>query len=600
MRISAMPRWAFQIPSCLANDLAEFKANVERFKAGTMSVEEFRAFRVPMGVYEQRESGTYMLRVRCPAGGVLPAQLRRLAHVSKSFGNGILHVTTRQELQVHRVPLDAIHPALESLRGAGLATKGGGGNTVRNITACPDCGVCPRELFDVAPFAVALTERLIADPVSFQLPRKYKIAFSGCASDCAGVTVQDLGFITRRKDGGDGFAVYVAGGMGAKSRVAVLLHDFVPAAEAFLVAEAVKRVFNQHGERKNKHLARLRFLVERIGFITFVELYQNQLAGLRAMNLAPLQTRAYPGNSQSAGASGPRNLKAAGQAGTLQAPVLPEFSIWRQCHVRPQKHPGFFIVELPLPLGDIEAGKMAALADVVAAHGDRLLCATQSQNLALRWIAESELAALHQKLKPLELAEPRPSVLRNLVACAGASTCRLGICLSRGLAKAITASLEASNLDLKKLGDLKIQISGCPNSCGRHPVADIGLHGAARRVEGRLVPHYSVLLGGRVAEGLTRFGAGADTLPAKNVPAFLQDFLAAFLQSAEAPDFHRFIDNGGRKTAEELAVRYRPVPALTADQSFYFDWDAQVPFSLEGRGPGECSAGGVPLAEPGR
>jgi sulfite reductase (ferredoxin) len=581
---AAIPAWAFQISSSLARDLAEFEANVERFKAGTMSEDQFRAFRVPMGVYEQRESGTYMLRVRCPAGGVLPVQMRCLAEVSKSFGNGVLHVTTRQELQVHRVPLESIHPALVVLRNAGLATKGGGGNTVRNITACCDCGVCAQELFDVAPFAVALTERLMPDPISFQLPRKYKIAFSGCPSDCAGATVHDLGFIARHKDGQEGFAVYVAGGMGAKSRIASLLHEFVPAADIFLVAEAVKRVFNQHGDRKNKHLARLRFLVERIGFKTFTYLYERELAALRALKLDPLQARVR--NAQS-----PHALR----SDAPHAPRSHAFPAWRQANVRPQKQPGLFIVELPLPLGDLTADKMANLADVVAVHGDQMLWATQWQNLALRCVIESELPSLYEQLQVLGLAEPQPVVLRNLVACAGASTCRLGICLSRGLAKAAATRLRNSRLDLNQLGDLKLQISGCPNSCGRHPVADIGLHGAVRRIEGRLVPHYTVLLGGRVAEGKTRFAANAATIPARNVPAFLEDFLATFLASPEAADFHRFIDNGGRKAAETLATRHQHIPAFSEDKSFYFDWDAEIPFSLEGRGLGECSAGG-PIA----
>ena len=581
---AAIPAWAFQISSGLARDLAEFEAKVERFKAGTMSEDQFRAFRVPMGVYEQRESGTYMLRVRCPAGGVLPGQMRGLAEVSKRFGNGVLHVTTRQELQVHRVPLESIHPALVALRAAGLATKGGGGNTVRNITACCDCGVCARELFDVAPFAVALTERLMPDPISFQLPRKYKIAFSGCPSDCAGATVHDLGFIARHQDGQEGFAVYVAGGMGAKSRIASLLHEFVPAADIFLVAEAVKRVFNQHGDRKNKHLARLRFLVERIGFKAFIDLYERELAALRALKLAPLQARARNAQSPDARRS--------------SAPHAPrsrshDFPAWRQANVRPQKQPGLFIVELPLPLGDLTADIMANLADIVAVHGDRMLWATQWQNLALRCVAESELPSLYEQLQILGLAEPQPAVLRNLVACAGASTCRLGICLSRGLAKAVATRLGNSPLDLNKLGNLKLQISGCPNSCGRHPVADIGLHGAVRRIEGWLVPHYTVLLGGRVAEGKTRFAANAATLPARNVPAFLEDLLATFSASPEAADFHRFIDNGGRKAAETLAARYQHIPAFTEDKSYYFDWDAEIPFSLEGRGSGECSAGGV-------
>ena len=207
----SIPQSTYRLPDSLAADIEKLGELIEQVKSGALTPERFRAVRVPMGVYEQRESGTFMLRVRLPAGGLPPDPMRALADVATRFGNGLLHVTTRQDIQVHRVGLDAIHPALVALREAGLATKGGGGNTVRNITACPHSGVCANEAFDVAPYAVALTEFLLPDPLSFQLPRKYKIAFSGCSRDCAGATVADLGFIARRRDGGPGFAVYVGG-----------------------------------------------------------------------------------------------------------------------------------------------------------------------------------------------------------------------------------------------------------------------------------------------------------------------------------------------------------------------------------------------------
>jgi len=588
MRAQTMIPPIYRIPETLEGELHELYQTVERFKARELSEAQFRAFRVPMGIYEQRESGTYMLRVRLPAGGILPHQLKRLAEVAAAYGNGVLHVTTRQDIQVHRVALDAMYPALLSLLEAGLSTKGGGGNTVRNITACHDSGVCPREAFDVAPYAVAVTERMLPDRLSYELPRKYKIAFSACSRDCAGATVNDLGFIAHRQAGAEGFAVYAGGGMGAKSRVGNLLHGFVPASDAFLVAEAVKRLFDKHGDRKNKHRARLRFLVERIGFEAFQRLYEEELAALRAAGPAPLTVRALPGGEPG------RNWPASAPTPAPSA----EFARWREANLTPQKQAGFFMVELPLVLGDLPAQKASALAEVVAAHGEGMLRATPTQNLVLRWASEEELPALHQELSALGLAEPQPLVLRNLVACAGASTCRLGICLSRGLAKALRQSLRASDsLDLDKLGGVQIHISGCPNACGRHPVAGIGFAGAARRVAGRLAPHYALYLGGRVTEGQTRLALATGTLPARNVPAFALAFLKAFQASRQAPDLQAFLDHGGRSVAEALVARYREVPAFEDDQSFYYDWDADLPFSLAGRGPGECSAGVFDLIE---
>jgi sulfite reductase beta subunit-like hemoprotein len=209
--------WTFRVSPTAKAELDEFQAVVTRFQAGQITEGQFRAIRVPLGVYEQRENSNYMLRVRFPAGGVSPSDLRCLARVSEKFGNGILHITTRQEFQIHRVPLASIIPAQRALAEAGLSTKGGGGNTVRNIVACPDSAVCSDAIFDVEPQAIAATERLLADPLSLQLPRKYKLAFAACGKDCCGATVQDLGFIARKQNGAAGFAVYVAGGMGGKA-----------------------------------------------------------------------------------------------------------------------------------------------------------------------------------------------------------------------------------------------------------------------------------------------------------------------------------------------------------------------------------------------
>jgi sulfite reductase (ferredoxin) len=576
--------WIFRISEHIGSDLDEFQKVVEQFKSGAVSESQFRAIRVPSGVYEQRENGTYMLRVRFPAGGVLPYQLRRLGEVSKSFGNGALHVTTRQEFQIHRVPLKAIIPALRSLAEAGLSTRGGGGNTVRNITACADSGVCRAEVFDVTPYAVAVTERLLADPLSLQLPRKYKIAFAACDKDCSAATVNDVGFIARRRDGMDGFAVYVGGGMGNKSRLGSLLHEFVPAADVFVVAEAVKRVFDKNGNRKNKHAARLRFFIERIGLPSFRELYEAEFAALRAARPAPPEVRPV---------SHPLGPSAEGRSNGGDA----RFDRWFAHNVVLQKQPGFFLVQIPLALGDLPADKAAALAGIVAAHGDNVLWATQSQNIGLRWLSAAELPEVHQKLLAIGLADSEPPVLRNLVACAGASTCRLGICLSRGLARAIRNRLSQGDPGLDGLGDISIHISGCPNSCGRHPIGTIGLSGAARRVGQNLVPFYAVQVGGRAAVGQSRFGTSIGAVPAKNAPAFVHELLSAWKQSIEPADFHRFLDHGGKKVAEEILQRYQDIPPLASRRDFYCDWDADTLFSLSGRGQGECSASVFDLIE---
>jgi sulfite reductase (ferredoxin) len=572
----------YRLPESMADDLETLRKMAEQFKAGEITALQFRAFRVPaFGCYEQREAGTYMLRVRLPAGCLLPHQMRALARVSKTYGNGVLHLTTRQDIQVHRVPLDAVHPALVSLYEAGLSTKGGGGNTVRNITTCYDAGVCRDEVFDVTPYALSLSERLLSDPLSYQLPRKYKIAFAGCSKDCPGATVNDLGFIAKRSGDALGFAVYAGGGMGSHSRVTDLLEEFVPASEAYLVAEAVKRVFDQHGNRKNRHKARLRFLVDQIGFEAFRDLYRRELAELQKASLPHLTIRPLP----------EPELSLAGQE-TSSPTASPEgFEEWQKKNVLPQKQEGYYMVQLALVLGDVEADVMQALADIVEAHGEGMLRAEQHQNAFLRWVPENQLVELYVKLSQIGLATSQPPILRDMVSCAGASTCQLGICLSRGLAKAIADGLSRTDLDLHGLGELNIHISGCPNSCGRHPIAQIGFFGAARRVGGRLAPHYVVVLGGRVEESRTRLAERKGTIPARNVPAFLRDFLAAFSESAQHPDFSAFLDAGGREVAGTLVSEHKDIPDFEQDKNPYFDWGAEQVFSLAGRGPGECGAG---------
>ena len=417
--------WTFRVSDRIQAELDEFQNVVERFKSGAINEGQFRVIRVPAGVYEQRENGTYMLRVRFPAGGVTPSHLRRLGEVSAQFGNGVLHLTTRQEFQIHRVPLDSILPALRSLAGAGLSTKGGGGNTVRNITACVDSGVCRDGIFDVAPYAVATTERLLADPLSLQLPRKYKIAFAACAKDCSGATVHDLGFIARQQNGLEGFGVYVAGGMGGKSRIASLLHEFIPASDTSVVAEAVKRVFDKNGDRKNKHLARLRFLVEKIGLDAFRKLYETELAGLLASPPEPLEFRPLP-QPAAAPANGETITPAAG------------FDRWLAHNVAPQKQPGYSLVQIPLTLGDTSSRQSRRAWLIFWRRTATIFCGRHNRKTpACAGSRRRNCRRCMQQLAALGLAEPEAPMLRNLVACAGASTCRLGICLSRGLAKAV-------------------------------------------------------------------------------------------------------------------------------------------------------------------
>ncbi len=566
--------------------LDRFASLVHRVEAGELPPAEFRAFRVPNGVYEERTDGSFMLRVRLVAGRLSAAEARVAADVARRYGRTQLHVTSRQDLQVHGVALHRIHGALVDLTAGGLSTKGGGGNSVRNLSACCAAGVCSREVFDVTPWVSELTGRLLDDPLSLQLPRKYKIGFSGCDDDCAGATVQDVGFVARERAGERGFAVYVGGGMGAHSRLADLLEEFVPVDDAFLVAEAIKRVYDRLGNRRDRHRARLRFLVEQMGIEAFRGAYRAELEGLVS---AGGLTQASVGGPTVAASS----LRAIDPPVALAVSEEGGFGPWLKNNTERQRQPGYFLVHVPLVLGDVTAEQLDGLAAIAELLADGVLYATPAQNLAIHWVGEADLHAVWTALLSLGLGEAVAPVVRNAVSCTGSSTCRLGMCLSRGLATAVVDELHSWGPDLDALGDLRVQISGCPNSCGRHPIADVGFFGGARRIGGRLVPHYSLQLGGRVGVGRARLAEGRDALPARNVPAFLSSFLRAY--AASGLGYEEFLAGEGRTVAAELVRLHRIVPE--GDEAYARDWGADEPFSLAGRGPGECGAGVFDLIE---
>ncbi|MGQ9629101.1 MAG: sulfurtransferase TusA family protein [bacterium] len=580
-------KFIYKVPEELAEDIDQYRRDIERFKSGDIDPTAFRALRVPRGIYEQRVHGTFMMRIRLPAGGLTPAQMRKISELSLKFGSGIPHVTTRQDVQIHSVKLEDTPKVMEGLLEVGLTTKGGGGNTVRNITACYDAGVCPREAFDVSPYAVALTEYLIRDPASYKLPRKYKIAFSGCSLDCALATVNDLGFIAKTKkiNGGEvrGFSVYVAGGMGAHSRVGDLLEDFVPDREVGYIAEAVKRLFDKHGNRRNKHRARLRFVMEKYRYERFKALYLEELGRLKEEERIELDLREIGEGRPDI--AGPQMDYGAEDEG---------FQRWLKDSAVPQRQPGYFYVKIYLPLGDISAERLEKLSAIVDSFGEGIVRTTQDQNMVLRWVREDELKALYKALESIGLAD---GAREDVVCCAGASTCQLGICLSRGLAEAIVDEL-ACRGEGQDGKDVKIRISGCPNACGQHPIGQIGLHGVARRSNGHLVPCYRVLLGGRVEEGLTALGRDFGVVPAKNVPSLLGDFLSAYAREKRADEnFYAYLARRGEDLMRSLVEMYSPIPRYEEDGSYYRDWGSEEDFSLAGRGPGECGAGVFDMIE---
>ncbi len=520
------------IPETVREDTLNYRGKVEKFLKDQTSAVAFRGYRVPMGVYEQRTAGKFMVRIRIGAGLVLPAQLERIAQLSKTYGNGIIHITTRQDIQIHEVNIEDTPDVLEGLLEAGLSPRGGGGNTVRNVTACPLAGICPDEQFDVAPYSIAVAEYLLQDRSSFNLPRKYKIVFSGCSTDCAFASVADLGFFAHIKDGVKSFSVYAGGGLGSNPGVAVKVEDFIKAEDIFVVAEAVKRLFDKHGDRTNKQKARLRYVLARVGAEEFTKLYKQERDTLNVEGL-PCE---------------------APQIRDIAYPVAA----------------GSVTVRLWLKNGDIPADDLSKVGRIAAKYGQGLVRTTQLQDILITGVAQQDVDKINSELKELSIdvfgGGPK------IVACAGAATCKLGLCLSRGLADAIADRLGQTNDP-----DAVIRISGCPNSCANHYIASVGFQGKAKRVNGRLMPFYDVLVDAKTVEGQARLAERIGTVPAKRIPDML----------AEA------FSNGtvDKEQLKSLVAKYSDISAESLPDDYYYDYGSDEPFSLAGRGPGECGAG---------
>ncbi|MFA6186627.1 MAG: sulfurtransferase TusA family protein [Phycisphaerae bacterium] len=524
-----------RIPENIVNDTLQYRTKVQEFVKGDHTEVAFRAYRVPMGIYEQRTAGRYMVRIRI-AAGLLPAfQARRIAELSKKFGNGIIHITTRQDAQIHNVDIEKTPDVLEGLLGVGLSSRGGGGNTVRNISACPYAGVCQNENFNVAPYAIATTEYLIQNRNSFNLPRKYKIAFSGCSQDCALASVTDLGFFAHKKNGRNGFSVYAGGGLGSNPAVAIKIEDFIDANDIFITAEAVRQLFDQYGDRSNKHRARLRYVLKRLGDEQFVDLYKSYRDKLRREGLDG------------------------------QIPPIRDIDTYTE------KNLEFACVKINLRLGDVSADKLIKIADISEKYAQGLITTTQSQDILIGSVPKGNLEKLHSELDGLGINTAKKS--NNIVACTGAETCKLGLCLSRKLAEAIVNKFDAKGICAD---DNTIKISGCSNSCGHHSIAGIGLQGLAKRVSGRLMPCYDIFIGGRTAEGQAKLAEKIGTAPAKSIP----DILAGAFENGTI-SFEKL---------KNLTVKYGDFSAEFPEEYFY-DYGSNEPFTLAGRGPGECGAG---------
>ncbi len=568
----------YEIPELYIHELDAFEKVTKDFIEGSLAQVEYRAHRVSFGIYEQRTNGTYMVRIRCTAGGMTPAQLAVTADLAGRYGSGRIHVTTRQEVQIHDVKVDGLGPVLRELLTIGLSTRGGGGNTVRNITVPEDSGISEDEIFDVTPHSVALTSRLIRDQDSWNLPRKFKIGFASAPGHRERIIVQDLGFEAVIRDGRRGFRVFGAGGMGAKPMMAELIHDFIEEKDIYRVSTAMKRLFDKHGNRRNRYAARLRFVWKNLGRKEFLRLYNGELDQLDKDDMGLLFNEIINEGTSTA-------LESVNGEG-------PEFELWKSRYVLGQKQAGLTSVLIPLSLGDISSVDALELARFLEPFGENVLRFSQAQNIVLRNIPEGLLGNVSRHVAKRYPLASGPSLSGNAVSCAGADTCRLGLCLSRNLLSAVYSELGKTGVDLDGLKDVKVRISGCPNACGQHHGADIGFFGKVSRKDDRSYPAYYIVAGQGLNSGTPVFAERLGEISARNVPLFLREILEAYAAAGGAETgFSGFIESGRNGKIRTILDKYSQVPGFDEDKNYYFDWGADEAFSIAGMGRGECAAG---------
>lgn len=608
----------------LAQEIDTFETQMELRRQGTLDEKVFAELRLRRGAYGQRyDNGRRhdgeksqeipfphndlhkgpdtkweapgMQRIKIPFGGLTADQMEVLADVAEEYSDSILHVTTRQDFQLHFVSLADTPDMHRRLASVGITTREACGNVVRNVTACPLAGVCRDETFDVTGYADEAARYLLGHRDTQDFGRKFKIAFSGCAQHPCGLTsMHDLGLIakTRVVDGVEqrGFEMYVGGGLGAVPHLAKLFDEFVPVEELLPLSQAISRVFARYGEKKNRNKARIKFLVTQLGIEEFRRLVWEERRALEddpgwtewIKNIASYEESALP-------------EPASGEALDLGE----NFEKWKSTNVYDQRQPGFVTITIALPLGDITSPQMRRLADITRRFTRDTARTTVEQNIVLRWIHEADLPALYQALGEIDLHAPGAQSIVDITACPGTDTCKLGIASSRGLAAELRQRLAAKGLQYDQaVRDIRIKISGCFNSCGQHTVAEIGFYGSSRNVNGYRVPHFQLVLGGEWDNNAAHYGQTFGALPSKRIPEVVDHLLEMYLQGRQNGErFRDYIVRVGKKAIKAEMKPFAEVPPYEIDSSFYADWSDARKFSIGDIGVGECAGEVVSLTD---
>jgi sulfite reductase (ferredoxin) len=617
---SSNPQWKSVLVDCvpppMATELEVFEHEIALKKQGKIEDRVFAETRLRRGAYGQRyDNGQRsdgkttrtlnypsqqtkgpstlwdapgMQRIKIPYGGLNAPQLEMLADLCEEYSDGIAHITTRQDVQLHFIHIEDTPALMWRLASVGITTREACGNSVRNVTACPIAGVCREQTFDVTPYAKAITYFLLGHPDAQSFGRKFKIAFSGCRENACGlVRLHDFGAIavTREIDGQTkrGFELWVGGGLGPVPQQARLYDEFLPEEELLPTAQAIARVFARLGEKKNRNTARLKFLVSKLGIEEFKKLVK---AEREILPFDPRWTdylKDVPEYKEE-----PLKPPTLLQIGAIK----PEgFDRWYNTNVYRQRQQGYATVTIALPLGDITATQLRHLADVSRKYVKETVRSTVEQNLVLRWVSESDLPALYTELKQADLATPVAGTIVDVSSCPGTDTCKLGIASSRGLAGELRMRLAAKDAELDEaIGGLRIKVSGCFNSCGQHHVADLGFYGVSRNKNGYTVPHFQVLLGGEWSNNAGSYGLAIGAVPSKRIPETVDRITGRYRsERLDGETFQAFIKRIGKAECKKMLDEFTAVPPHDQDASFYSDWGDPREFTLGDIGVGECA-----------
>ena len=605
-------------------DIDKFEIDILLKKKGKVEDRVFAETRLRMGAYGQRydnghrhdgnESRTIpfptdlnkgpetkwdapgMERIKLPWGGMTPDQLDVMAELGEEYSDGILHVTTRQDIQLHYIHIENCPSMFRRLAAVNITTREACGNSVRNVTACPIAGVCREEAFDITGYANAVFRYLLGHPDVQDFGRKFKIALSGCKHNPCGLTnIHDLGLtaVARPQPDGTvkrGFEYVVGGGLGAVTYDAKLFSDFVPEEEVLALTQATCRVFARLGEKKKRHRARIKFLVADMG----IDKFRDEVLAERAKLPNDPRWTEFLGTLPK---FEEKPLRPAGKG--IPKTDDAAFDFWCLTNVYPQKQDGFLTVTVTLPMGDITCNQARALSDICRKYIKDTMRTTVEQNIVLRWVSEADLYEMYKDLKAINLAEPGAASIVDITACPGTDTCKLGVSSSRGLAAELRNRLATKFVEMDEaVRSLRIKVSGCFNSCGQQHIADIGFYGISRNVGGYIVPHFQMVLGGQFTNNGGSYGLATGGIASKAIPAVVDKLLDMYLRGKQKGEiFRAWVERTGKGVIMQSIADVAVVPAYDKDKSFYVDWGSVREYNVKDKGMGECAGEVVSLTE---